>query len=323
MSQKDTDISLLEAFPEKISEIKKEIQKVIIDQEKVIDLVLTSLFSGGHSFLIGLPGLAKTLLVKTVAQCLGVSFNRVQFTPDLMPLDILGSEILQKNKEFEFIKGPIFGNIILADEINRTPPKTQAALLEAMQERRVTISGKSYDLPNPFFVLATQNPIEQEGTYPLPEAQLDRFLFSISIDYPSFEGEKKIALASNSLQEKKVNAVISRDDILQYQKLVEKIPVSDNVAEYAVSLCRKSRPQSSEATKNTNEFVDFGAGPRASAYLLQAAKCDAIMRGNPSPDIENVKNVALPVLGHRIILNFRAKSENFLMKDFVTSLTEE
>lgn len=302
------------------NELKNEIHKVIVGQDEVVDQVLISIFSRGHSLLVGVPGLAKTLLVNTIAQCLGLSFNRIQFTPDLMPSDIIGSEILDENRNFKFIKGPLFSNIILADEINRTPPKTQSALLEAMQERSVTAAGVTHKLPQPFFVLATQNPIEQEGTYPLPEAQLDRFMFNIWVDYPSFIEELAIVRATTSDVETKLNRVLTGEQILHYQELIRKIPVADNVMEYAVKLAGKTRLKNELAPQITKDFITWGAGPRASQYLVIGAKCHAALRGKYSPDIDDVKAVALPILRHRLVKNYRAEAEGYSMDNIIEEL---
>ncbi|KRP27558.1 MAG: AAA family ATPase, partial [Cryomorphaceae bacterium BACL22 MAG-120619-bin32] len=285
-----------------------------------VNLTILSVFCGGHSLLIGVPGLAKTLLVNTVSDALGLNFKRIQFTPDLMPSDILGSEILDENRQFKFIKGPIFSNIILADEINRTPPKTQAALLEAMQERSVTISGNHYKLQLPFFVLATQNPIEQEGTYPLPEAQLDRFMFSINLEYPTFKEEVEVVINTTSNQIQKVNAIFSGEEIIEIQQLIRKIPITNNVVEYAVKLVGKTRPKSPEATEIVKNYLDWGAGPRASQNLVLAAKAHASVRGKFSPDIEDVKAVAIPILSHRIVKNYKAEAEGITISDIIKTL---
>ena len=315
-----SDVAAIDNLVVKFQNLKSEIAKVIIGQEQAVNYVLLSVFCGGHSLLIGVPGLAKTLLVHSISDALGLDFKRIQFTPDLMPSDILGSEILNKDREFSFIKGPIFSNIILADEINRTPPKTQAALLEAMQEKSVTISGTHHNLDLPFLVLATQNPIEQEGTYPLPEAQLDRFMFSINLQYPSFQEEVNVVKNTTSLSSSIVNQVLSSEDILQIQKLIRKVPVADNVIEYAVRLVGKTRPKTSEATSFVNQYVDWGAGPRASQNLILAAKANAAIHGKYSPDIEDVKKVAIPILSHRIVKNYKAEAENITIPDIVTSL---
>jgi len=315
-----SDVAAIEQLVEKTRLLKKEISKVIIGQTDAVNFVLLSVYCGGHSLLIGVPGLAKTLLVHTVSDALGLNFKRIQFTPDLMPSDILGSEILDENRKFTFIKGPIFSNIILADEINRTPPKTQAALLEAMQERSVTVDGHHYKLELPFYVLATQNPIEQEGTYPLPEAQLDRFMFSINLEYPSFAEEVEVVknTTSNKLQE--VNSIFSSQEILEIQKLIRKIPVADNVVEYAVSLVSKTRPKGENATEFVKNYIDWGAGPRASQNLILAAKAFAAINGKFSPDIEDVKAVAIPILSHRVVKNYKAEAEGITISEIISSL---
>ena len=300
--------------------LKNEIHKVIIGQDDVVDQVLIAIFSRAHCLLVGVPGLAKTLLVNTIAETLGLSFNRVQFTPDLMPSDIVGSEILDESKQFKFIPGPLFSNIILADEINRTPPKTQSALLEAMQERRVTAAGKTYDLPAPFFVLATQNPIEQEGTYPLPEAQLDRFMFNIWVDYPSYLEELAIVKATTSDYRVRLEKLLNAEQIMEYQELVRRIPVADNVLEYAVKLVAKTRVNAPEATQLTKDYITWGAGPRASQYLIVGAKCHAALKGKYSPDIEDVKAVAKAILRHRLVRNYRAEAEGYSMDRIIEEL---
>jgi len=300
--------------------LKKEIAKVIVGQDEVVKETILSIFSKGHCLLIGVPGLAKTLLVKTIADTLGLKFNRIQFTPDLMPSDILGSEILNEQRQFQFIKGPIFANIILADEINRTPPKTQSALLEAMQEQQVTIAGKLYPLPQPFFVLATQNPIEQEGTYPLPEAQLDRFMLSIELDYPSLNDEVQIVKRTTTDEPVKVNPILSEKQILNYQHIVRRVPVTDFVIEYAVKLVQLTRDKNNSITKN---FIEWGAGPRASQNLILGAKCHALLQGKFSPDIEDVNAVANAVLQHRIVLNYKAEAENIRPKQIIQQLIEQ
>jgi MoxR-like ATPase len=315
-----SDVKAVNELVVQYNSLKSEIGKVIIGQQEAVKFTLLSIFCGGHSLLIGVPGLAKTLLVNTVSSALGLNFKRIQFTPDLMPSDILGSEILDENRHFKFIKGPIFSNIVLADEINRTPPKTQAALLEAMQERSVTISGNHYKLDLPFFVLATQNPIEQEGTYPLPEAQLDRFMFSINLEYPSFREEVEVVKSTTSTIEQKVNALFSSEDIIAIQKLIRKIPVTDNVIEYAVTLVGKTRPKSKEATELVKSYLDWGAGPRASQNLILAAKAHAAINGKYSPDIEDVKAVATPILSHRIVKNYKAEAEGVSISDIIESL---
>ena len=300
--------------------LKGEIGKVIIGQKEAVKFTLLSIFCGGHSLLIGVPGLAKTLLVNTVSEALGLDFKRIQFTPDLMPSDILGSEILDENRQFKFIKGPLFSNIILADEINRTPPKTQAALLEAMQERSVTVSGNHYKLDLPFFVLATQNPIEQEGTYPLPEAQLDRFMFSINLAYPTFEEEVQVVKTTTSVINQQVDSVFSAQEILDIQQLIRKIPIADNVIEYAVRLVGKTRPKSDTAPEIVQKYLDWGAGPRASQSLILAAKAHAAIHGKYSPDIEDVRAVALPILAHRVVKNYKAEAEDISIAAIVNSL---
>ncbi len=304
-----SDTARLGQFLEKYADLKKEIGKIIVGQDEALGHILITIFSGGHALLIGVPGLAKTLMVQTIASALGLNFNRIQFTPDLMPSDILGSEILDQSRHFKFVKGPVFSNIILADEINRTPPKTQAALLEAMQERRVTVAGHTYDLPNPYFVLATQNPIEQEGTYPLPEAQLDRFMAAIYLDYPSFENEIDIVKQTTTDRQVKVSSIFDAIEVADFQHLMRRIPVADNVTEYAVRLTTNSRPGKDNSSDLINQYVDWGAGPRASQNLILAAKTHAAINGKFSPDIENVKAVALPILRHRIIRNYKSEAE--------------
>ena len=315
-----TDVEAVDAFLVKYKELSTEIGKVIIGQDEVVKDVLISIFSKGHCLLIGVPGLAKALLVNTIADVLGLSYNRIQFTPDLMPSDIIGSEILGDDRHFKFIKGPLFANIILADEINRTPPKTQAALLEAMQERSVTTGGKRYELGNPFFVLATQNPIEQEGTYPLPEAQLDRFMFNVWLDYPSLNDE--ITVVKNTTSNKKVELkkILSNDEIIYFQDLVRKIPVTENVLEFAVKLASKSRPNTEHATEIANKYLSWGAGPRASQYLIVGAKCHAMIKGKYSPDIEDVKSVAAAILRHRIVRNYKAEAEGISVDKIIAEL---
>jgi MoxR-like ATPase len=316
MSDKDK----LDQFVQHISALKQEIHKVIIGQDEVVDQVLISMFSRGHCLLVGVPGLAKTLLINTIAQSLGLGFSRIQFTPDLMPSDIIGSEILDETRNFKFIKGPLFSNMILADEINRTPPKTQSALLEAMQERRVTAAGHTFQLEAPFFVLATQNPIEQEGTYPLPEAQLDRFMFNIWVDYPSFIEEMAIVKTTTSDSSSTINSVLSGQDIIKYQDLIRRIPVADNVLEYAVKLVGSTRVNSDNATEITKKYITWGAGPRASQYLIIGAKCHAAMMGRYSPDIDDVKAVAKPILRHRLVKNYKAEAEGFSMDRIIETL---
>jgi MoxR-like ATPase len=315
-----SDKAELDQLVQDYSKLKTEIHKVIVGQEDVVDQVLISIFSRGHCLLVGVPGLAKTLLVNTISDCLGLDFNRVQFTPDLMPSDIVGSEILDENRTFKFLKGPLFSNIILADEINRTPPKTQAALLEAMQEKSVTAAGTTYKLPNPFFVLATQNPIEQEGTYPLPEAQLDRFMFNIWVDYPKYEEELAIVKATTTDTKVKLNQMLNADSIIKYQELIRRIPVADNVLEYAVKLVGRTRIGDDSAPKITKDFITWGAGPRASQYLIIGAKCHAAINGKYSPDIEDVKAVAKPILRHRLVRNYRAEAEGYSMDRIIEEL---
>lgn len=304
-----SDVAAIENLVQKHSVLKKEIAKIIIGQDDVIHQILLSIYAGGHSLLIGVPGLAKTLMVNTIAKSLGLDFKRIQFTPDLMPSDILGSEILDQNRNFKFIKGPVFSNIILADEINRTPPKTQAALLEAMQERTVTIAGTNYPLAAPYFVLATQNPIEQEGTYPLPEAQLDRFMFAIELKYPSVEEEIAIVKATTSDGAPRINALFSAEEMVALQQLIRRIPVPDNVVNYAVKLVNSTRPNVASASDYVKQYIDWGAGPRASQNLILGAKANAAISGKFSPDIEDVKAVATGILRHRIIKNYKAEAE--------------
>lgn len=315
-----SDVAAIEQFVKRYEDLKTEIAKVIVGQDAVVNQVLISIFSGGHSLLIGVPGLAKTLMVNTIAQALGLDFKRIQFTPDLMPSDILGSEILDEDRHFKFIKGPIFANIILADEINRTPPKTQAALLEAMQERAVTVAGQHYKLELPYFVLATQNPIEQEGTYPLPEAQLDRFMFAINLEYPSFKEEVDVVKATTSDIKTTVNPLFSAKEILDFQQLIRRIPVADNVIEYAVAMVAKTRPNNDSANTLVKNYIDWGAGPRASQNLILAAKTHAAIHGKFSPDIENVQAVAHSILRHRIIKNYKADAEGISDVQIINSL---
>jgi MoxR-like ATPase len=320
MSIPANDVQAVERFGEQYRALRREIGKVIIGQDQVVDNVLLAIFSRGHCLLVGVPGLAKTLLVNTVAQALGMSFNRIQFTPDLMPSDIIGSEILDEDRRFRFVRGPIFANIILADEINRTPPKTQAALLEAMQEKAVTAAGQTHRLPEPFFVLATQNPIEQEGTYPLPEAQLDRFMFNIWVDYPTFEEELAVVKATTADRAPQVQPVLSAEDMLGYQGLVRRIPVPDNVLEYAVKLAVRTRPNVSGAPAIVREHVSWGAGPRASQYLIVGAKAHAVAHGRFSPDIADVQAVALPILRHRMVRNYKAEAEGITVERIVQEI---
>ena len=315
-----SDTARLRQFLEKYADLKKEVGKVIVGQDDVLSQILITVFSGGHALLIGVPGLAKTLMVQTVASALGLNFNRIQFTPDLMPSDILGSEILYESRHFKFVKGPVFSNIILADEINRTPPKTQAALLEAMQERRVTVAGHTYDLPNPYFVLATQNPIEQEGTYPLPEAQLDRFMAAIYLEYPSFENEIDIVKQTTSDRQMAVSAIFEANEVAEIQHLMRRIPVADNVVEYAVRLTASSRPGPDNSNALINQYVEWGAGPRASQNLILAAKTHAAINGKFSPDIENVRAVALPIIRHRVIRNYKSEAEGITENVIIESI---
>ncbi|WP_340065418.1 MoxR family ATPase [Ascidiimonas aurantiaca] len=315
-----SDVAAIETLVSKHQALKKEIAKIIIGQESVVNEILLAIYCGGHALLIGVPGLAKTLMVNTIAKALGLEFKRIQFTPDLMPSDIIGSEVLNQNREFKFIKGPVFANIILADEINRTPPKTQAALLEAMQERAVTVAGHRYSLDSPYFVLATQNPIEQEGTYPLPEAQLDRFMFAIELGYPSFEEEVQVVKNTTSYSDERVNPLFSSSEIIEIQKLIRKIPVADNVVEYAVKLVASTRPGNTYAPDMVNQFVDWGAGPRASQNLILAAKANAAVNKKFSPDIEDVKAVATAVLRHRVIKNYKAEAEGRTIDNIIEQL---
>ena len=313
-----SDKEQLDLLVEKYNTLKKEIGKIIVGQQEAVDSLLLSVFSAGHCLLLGVPGLAKTLMVSTLARTLGLSFSRIQFTPDLMPSDITGSEILDSNRQFQFIKGPVFANIVLADEINRTPPKTQAALLEAMQERNVTISGKSYPLPSPFFVLATQNPIEQEGTYPLPEAQLDRFMFNVRLDYPSFDEEVSIVKQTTVNQTQDISKVLSADEILTFQEVIRRMPVPDNVVEYAVRLVSSTRPASSNT--ESSKYISWGAGPRASQYLIIGARCHAAIHGKYSPDAEDINAVAYNVLRHRIVRNYFAEAEGISTDNIIANL---
>ncbi len=314
------DVEAANGLYKAFNDLKAEISKVIIGQEDVVRSLVTCIFCNGHGLLVGVPGLAKTLLVHTLADSLSLNFNRIQFTPDLMPSDILGAETLDKERNFKFVKGPIFANIILADEINRTPPKTQSALLEAMQERSVTVAGQHYNLDQPFFVLATQNPIEQEGTYPLPEAQLDRFMMMIKLEYPDYSSELEIVKKTTSNLTTEISAVLSKEEILKYQELIRKVPVADNVFEYAVSLTHKTRPGSELAPEITKNFLEWGAGPRASQFLILGAKCNAIMSGKYSPDIEDIKAVANQILRHRIVRNFKAEAEGLTEENIISEL---
>ena len=320
MSGYKNDVEAAEALKAAFGGLKREIGQVIVGQDETVRLLITALFAQGHCLLVGVPGLAKTLLIQTVAQALDLSFNRIQFTPDLMPSDITGSETMDANRNMRFVRGPIFSNIVLADEINRTPPKTQAALLEAMQEYSVTIAGQRYGLDKPFFVLATQNPIEQEGTYPLPEAQLDRFLFNIKLDYPALAEEIAIVRQTTSAHKALVNRVITGEEIMEFQQLVRRVPVADNVVEYAVGLARKTRPGSDGAAPEAKQYLDWGAGPRASQSLVLAAKCNALLDGKYSPDIADVQAVAIPVMRHRVVRNFKAEAEGVAVEAIIKKL---
>ena len=314
------EVKSVDEFIVKYNEFKNEIAKVIVGQEEVVQQVLISIFCNGHCLLVGVPGLAKTLLVQTIADSLGLNFNRIQFTPDLMPSDIVGAEILDENRNFKFVKGPLFSNIILADEINRTPPKTQSALLEAMQERSVTNAGTRYALDKPFFVLATQNPIEQEGTYPLPEAQLDRFMFNVLLDYPSYEEELKIVKQTTVKNNVSLNTIMSAEQIMKYQEVITKLPVTNNVLQYAVSLVAITRPNSDKAADVVKQYIEWGAGPRASQFMLMAAKCHAAINGKYAPDIEDVKVVAKPILRHRLVKNYKAEAEGMSIDQIIESI---
>ena len=325
---KMTDIKLVERLTESRDQFNLEISKRIVGQQEIIDHILIALLCRGHTLLVGVPGLAKTLLIKSIAELLDLNFSRIQFTPDLMPSDITGTEIIEEDhntgkREFRFFKGPVFGNLILADEINRTPPKTQAALLEAMQEHKVTTAGQTYILEEPFFVLATQNPIEQEGTYPLPEAQLDRFMFNIKIDYPDHEEEVEIVKSTTSGIDKELNIIINRGDLLLYQDLVRRVPIADNVIEFAVDLVSKTRPQSDKAFAAVSGWIEWGAGPRASQYLVLGAKAKAVLDGRPAPEIDDIKAMARPVLRHRLITNFNAEAEGLSTDDILSILLED
>ena len=320
MAQYTSDKEAADALAASFQQLRQEIGKVIVGQDEVVRLVLTAVFSQGHSLLVGVPGLAKTLLIQTIADSLDLSFNRIQFTPDLMPSDIVGSETMNQQRDFHFVKGPIFANIILADEINRTPPKTQAALLESMQEYAVTVAGQRYPLTRPFFVLATQNPIEQEGTYPLPEAQLDRFMFNIELGYPSYAEELNIVKNTTSDRKQTVNKVLHAADIQAFQELVRRVPVADNVIEYAVSLVHKTRPNTERAAPRATQLLEWGAGPRASQHLIVGAKCNALLNGKYSPDIEDVRAVAVPILRHRLVRNFKAEAEGIGVEQIVKEL---
>jgi MoxR-like ATPase len=325
---KMTDIKLVKRLTESRDRFNMEISKRIVGQQEIIDHILIALLCRGHTLLVGVPGLAKTLLIKSIAELLDLNFSRIQFTPDLMPSDITGTEIIEEDhntgkREFRFFKGPVFGNLILADEINRTPPKTQAALLEAMQEHKVTTAGQTYILEEPFFVLATQNPIEQEGTYPLPEAQLDRFMFNIKIDYPDHEEEVEIVKSTTSGIDNELNIIINRGDLLLYQDLVRRVPIADNVIEFAVDLVSKTRPQSDKAFAAVSGWIEWGAGPRASQYLVLGAKAKAVLDGRPAPEIDDIKAMARPVLRHRLITNFNAEAEGLNTDDILSILLED
>jgi MoxR-like ATPase len=315
-----SDVEAADALKVAFHQLQKEIGQVIVGQDETVRLLLTAIFCQGHCLLVGVPGLAKTLLIHTIASALDLDFNRIQFTPDLMPSDILGSETLDNERNFRFIKGPVFANIVLADEINRTPPKTQSALLEAMQEFAVTVGGTKHSIGRPFFVLATQNPIEQEGTYPLPEAQLDRFMFMVTLDYPSYKQELDIVKNTTSDRKTTVNKVLTGEEILYFQQLVRRVPVPDNVVEYAVSLVHKTRPNSEMASSETNKYLEWGAGPRASQNLILGAKCNALISGKYSPDIEDVKAVAVSVLRHRLVRNFKAEAENVSVEEIINKM---
>src|SRR6187549_2393041 len=319
MEKFSNDVEAADALAQAYKNLKKEIAKVVVGQDDVVHLVLTAIFCQGHSLLVGVPGLAKTLLVQTIATSLDLQFKRIQFTPDLMPSDIIGAETMDKERNFKFVKGPIFANIVLADEINRTPPKTQAALLESMQEYSVTIAGQRYALPKPFFVLATQNPIEQDGTYPLPEAQLDRFMFNIFLDYPTYKQEVDIVKNTTADDIQKVNKILNAEEIVAFQHLVRRVPIADNVVEYAVKLSHLTRPGINGSTV-ANEYLEWGAGPRASQYLVLGAKCNALLNGKYSPDIEDVQAVARPVLRHRIVRNFKAEAEGVTVDGLIGKL---
>ena len=316
-----SDVNLAKALQQNIEQLKTEIAKVIVGQDQVIHEMILAILSGSHALLIGVPGLAKTLMVHTLSQALGLDFKRIQITPDLMPSDILGTEILDENRQFIFIKGPVFSNIILADEINRTPPKTQAALLEAMQEKSVSIANRHFDLDKPFFVLATQNPIEQEGTYPLPEAQLDRFMFALKLDYPSFEEEVAVVKSTTITKNVTVNTVVTKEQLIAYQELLRRVPVADNVVEYAVRLVGKTRPKSAQAPQIVKDYLDWGAGPRASQNLILAAKANALISGKFSPDIEDVQAVSKGILRHRILLNYKGEAEGITVENIIDQIS--
>ncbi len=320
MSKYASDVEAADALSVAYKNLKAEISKIVIGQDEVVRQILTGIFCQGHSLLVGVPGLAKTLLVQTIATSLDLQFKRIQFTPDLMPSDIVGAETMDKERNFKFVKGAVFANIVLADEINRTPPKTQAALLESMQEYSVTIAGQRYDLPRPFFVLATQNPIEQEGTYPLPEAQLDRFMFNILLTYPSLRDEIEVVKTTTSDEQRSVNKILTGEEIAYFQHLVRRVPVTDHVIEYAVTLANKTRPGVNGRSPHADEYLEWGAGPRASQYLVLGAKCNALLNGKYSPDIEDVQAIAKPVLRHRIVRNFKAEAEGISVDDIIGKL---
>ena len=318
-----SDSAIIDNLVKKYQELKSEIGKIIIGQDKVVDSLLVSIFTGGHCLLVGVPGLAKTLMINTLSKTLGLNYSRIQFTPDLMPSDIIGTEILDETRQFKFVKGSIFSNIVLADEVNRTPPKTQAALLEAMMEKSVTVSGVSYKLDEPFFVLATQNPIEQEGTYPLPEAQLDRFMFNVKLDYPTFEEELEIVKTTTIDRADKIRVVLTADEILNYQRVIRRLPVPDNVYRYAVSLVAKTRVSGDDVHPYAKKYISWGAGPRASQYLIMGAKTNAALKGKYSPDIEDVKAVAVEVLRHRIVRNYYAEAEGISTDAIIKELLDK
>ena len=318
-----SDSAIVDSLVKKYQELKDEIGKIIIGQDKVVDSLLISIFTGGHCLLVGVPGLAKTLMINTLSKALGLEYSRIQFTPDLMPSDIIGTEILDESRKFKFMKGSVFANIVLADEINRTPPKTQAALLEAMMEKSVTVSGVSYKLNEPFFVLATQNPIEQEGTYPLPEAQLDRFMFNVKLDYPTFEEELEIVKTTTIDRTEEIKVVLTANEILNYQRVIRRLPVPDNVYRYAVGLVAKTRVSGDEVHPYAKKYISWGAGPRASQYLIMAAKTNAALKGKYSPDIEDVKAVAVEVLRHRIVRNYYAEAEGISTDAIIKELLDK
>ncbi len=318
----NNDVEAIEALVDKYKELRTEIAKVIVGQDDTVKNILMAMFSRSHALLIGVPGLAKTLMITTIAKTINLTYNRIQFTPDLMPSDIMGTEMLDESRKFKFVKGPIFANIVLADEINRTPPKTQSALLEAMQERSVSMNGTTYQLPEPFFVLATQNPIEQEGTYPLPEAQQDRFMFNIQLDYPNFNDEVDIVKNTIHGEMATPNQVLSIDEIIFFQKLLQKIPIADNIYQYAVRLTNLTRPGTETAHPWANDYLTWGAGPRASQFLIIGARTHAVLSGKFSPDIEDVKAVAHNILRHRIIRNYKAEAEGITIEDIINKLLD-